>query len=200
MRMERNIIFFVLYCLTIWITYFVFLFFFIIILFFFFFSFSWFTGSPTNGWIWLLNHGAYSPSGSYSNSGILIGINGGLLRVSIGTPFHDSLFNCSSIITTNTWHHIVVTRSNSIVTGYLDGSVECVGASSSSIGNTNGLLIGHGPGPNDISSSILIDSVYVWPRAITSTEAVTLYTGPNDNCFVLNGGICGLVNGIQTGC
>jgi hypothetical protein len=176
----------------------------ILYLFFFFLSFfscsplSWFSGLPTNGWTWLVNHGAYSPS--YSNSGLLIGINGGLLRVSIGQPFTDSLFNCSSIITTNTWHHIVVTRSSNVVTGYLDGSVECVGTSSSSIGNTNGLLIGHGPGPNDISSSILIDSLYVWSRGITSTESLSLYTGPNTGCYVLSGSSCNLVGGIANGC
>jgi hypothetical protein len=66
--------------------------------------------------------GASSPA--YSSSGFLLATNGHQIRVSIGTGFTDAAFNCTSIITSNAFHHVVVTRSSGLVTVYLDGSVE----------------------------------------------------------------------------
>jgi hypothetical protein len=70
----------------------------------------------------LINHGASSPA--YTNSGLLIGTNGGNIRVFIGIGLVDAALNCSTPITTNSNHHIAVVRSGTAVTVYFDGAQE----------------------------------------------------------------------------
>lgn len=57
---------------------------------------------------------------------------------------------CTSVITSYSFHNILVTRnSTGFVSAYLDGSYDCGGQSSYSIGNTGGVIIGRGPRATD---------------------------------------------------
>ena len=84
----------------------------------------------------------------------------------------------SSVLSLNTWHHIVVTKSGSVATIYIDGEAENTTESYSGNSKTSSepLTIGGSPDMNDMFNG-KIDEVAIWSSSLTSTEITALYGG-----------------------
>ncbi len=80
---------------------------------------------------------------------------------------------------TGTWSHVVVTKSGSNFTYYLNGAQVATGSSSASAGNTP-FYIGYDPGySTDGYTQASIDDVRVYNRALSPAEITALYNQYN---------------------
>ena len=87
-------------------------------------------------------------------------------------------------INNSAWHYLVMTRSGTTLTLYVDGSSVGTPATvgSNAINNTTDLYIGVAPGPIQYFAG-LIDEVGLWSRALSSAEVLALYNSGNGLSF-----------------
>lgn len=88
----------------------------------------------------------------------------------------------SSSLTTGTWYHVVMTYDGSTMAGYLNGALIGSRASSRTNGNTinDVFTLGAAYGNNvgyAMYSSLVMDDVAVFSRALTATEISNIYSG-----------------------
>jgi hypothetical protein len=164
-------------------------------------------------WKWLV--GGNDLNGEQStgvgNAGqLVLGLNRGQLRLSVGSWFSDVLTTastsyssgashsyCPTAITDANWHHVVVTRSGSSYAAYLDGALQCTGTSTATFGfKPRGWQIGSGPEVSDgadVWSGSSVDEFMLFSRALTATEALRLSTAtaaPSASAAYFQSGVC----------
>jgi hypothetical protein len=163
----------------------------------------WFLGSESaSSWRWLL---CLSCSIVGANS-LLITTNANNVRVSIAVaPSFIDICNGTAIVSSSQFHHLIVTRSLSIVNVYLDGALLCSGSSSLPIGVSGQLFIGRGIRSTDFFTGSF-GEIGLWQRGISSTEVQSLFNFNNNNnitpCMNIDTTTqqCTYVHGIQAGC
>lgn len=124
---------------------------------------------------------------SHVNDMVGYDYNGGTRRLAWNRQQQNTANNVSyytATLGTATWHHIVYTYDGANMNGYYDGAlvvgpVALSGNGASGTGDGFGLGGTNRGGGNEWYgySSVLIDEVGVWTRAITSTEVTSLYNG-----------------------
>ena len=80
----------------------------------------------------------------------------------------------TSVITDDLWHAVAVTYDGATVSLYQDGNLIASGAGSGSFDIAKPLGIGSAPSYETFAG--LIDDVYIYDRALSSTEVQTLYS------------------------
>ncbi|RTL06208.1 LamG domain-containing protein, partial [Candidatus Dependentiae bacterium] len=112
---------------------------------------------------------------SGGNNRIIGYINGGTssLRAYVGNDVNAG----TNSLTTNTWYHIVYTRSGTTVRIYLDAVEKVNGTSTNWNGGTN-FTLGNNYSANSNTAGVkLIDRCYLWDRALSGSEITELYNG-----------------------
>ena len=110
-------------------------------------------------------------------TGLLITIQGGGVRVSMGGWFTDTVSGGNGVPASDTnWHNLVLTRSGTTITCYIDGVQNgSTGTSNADISGPNHL--GHVTGGSNepLYFGGKMDEFFILSRALTSTEISNLY-------------------------
>jgi hypothetical protein len=140
----------------------------------------WFAGAENGGWRWLFM--CYK----FAAQGLLITTHGGGIRVSMGGWFTDTVSGGNGVPATDTnWHQLVLTRSGTTITCYIDGVQNgSTGTSGADISGPNHL--GHitGGSQEPLYFGGKMDEFFIESRALTATEISNLY---NTNIKKVNG-------------
>lgn len=101
----------------------------------------------------------------------LIGNNGDIVY-----KINSNAGSASSVVSLDTWHHISVTWDGSDLRLYVDGDLKDTQSDSEVLPNMN-LFIGARNTGGDRNFNGKIDEVYIWDRALTSSEISDLASG-----------------------
>jgi hypothetical protein len=88
-------------------------------------------------------------------------------------------YSASHTFTTSTWYHLVLVKSGTTATFYVDGTAKTSGSATSTLfNNTLDIRIGN---RQEVSKPLdgILDEVGVWNRALTSDEITELYNSTN---------------------
>jgi len=131
-------------------------------------------GGSLSAWIKFDSVGTSRYTGSWGDPRLYVGDSGdGDLQTGFGDDWSDE---GSGSLSSNIWHHLVVTNDGSNTIGYLDG--EEIHSYSSSLSGTNeDFLIGNVVGTNGIQG--LMDDVRVYDRDLSAKEVTELYERKN---------------------
>jgi hypothetical protein len=118
-------------------------------------------------------------------TGIMIAVRGSAPTGAVaaqrwtGGTAADGAATSSSIVSTGTWSHIVMTYDSANIRLYFDGVLESTAASAGSVSdNTMSLRIGEF---SDVFGGLMngsMDEVAIWDRALTSNEVYRIATTP----------------------
>lgn len=89
----------------------------------------------------------------------------------------DQAINYNTTLTVGTWYYVVMTYDTTTEIGYLNASNVASGAASGTgAGQSNAINIGRNDNASNYSS-VMVDEVGFWSRALTGTEITELYNG-----------------------
>jgi hypothetical protein len=122
-------------------------------------------------------HNLISYGGSAYGNGYLLNQNGQDLRIYWGDS--STLLLVSGIFSINTWHHVVLSNSNGVITVYVDGNNVGSATSNGEIVNEYSTFIGSRS--DDWFFDGRIDELMIFNRALTQSEVTELnnYVGSN---------------------
>jgi hypothetical protein len=122
----------------------------------------------------------------------------GTTKVQLGRSRYNvanDLVISNQTLTVGTWYHLAVTISGTTVTAYLNGA--SLGTTTSSGNGTgasgNETRLGSWIANSDYSS-VYMDEVGIWSRALTSAEITQIYNGGTGFTYPFNSGFFSVAN------
>lgn len=145
----------------------------------------WFTSSSSNSWscwfkfnsVIITQYLIDNATSSWANRRAILILNWATSKISVYASGNEVIY--ATALTTGVWYHLCIVNTAGSYEGFINGASFGTVASGTTGGAVNYYSIGWAGDSFGANSNGILDEVWMWNRAITSSEVIQLYNSWN---------------------